>query len=201
MPVLATDNFNRADTIGPDMGQGWVNVTGYSADNGMQIVSNAVVPTTLASDKVELYTSASFKADQYAQADISVTGATSETGIGLALRGGFNGSYYRIVVNKGDFIHISKFILGAFTSLAFRGTAWTDGDTLRVEVQGTTIRVYRNGIQQGADITDASIVSGYSGVAYSSTSTSASLDNWSAGSINTAADDAPIGFLGRGAGW
>lgn len=204
MPALATDDFNRADTVGPDLGINWTNVfAGAFASNGFQITSNVAVPTTLGSDKLEIYTGVTFPADQYAQAKITVTGTSAQTGPGPAVRGAVDGSCYRVVVNKrvADNVEIQKFVGATFSSLGLRTALWVDGDTLRIEAQGTSIRVHQNGAQLGASATDSALVSGFPGISYSSTSTTASVDDWEGGTFSVEADNSPIGFLGRGAGW
>lgn len=204
MAIIASDDFNRANTTGPDLGTNWTNVSsGGFAGNGFQIVSNHAEPTTLSSDKLEMYTGAVFPADQYAQAKLTVTGTSGSSGPGVAVRCGSDGTCYRATLSKAasDNLDVARFIAGAFTLVAHRTTTWVDGDTLRLEVQGTTLRVYQNGSQVGADMTDSGIASGAAGIAYTETATVAQVDDWEAGSLAAAADDPPIGFLGRGAGW
>lgn len=204
MAALATDDFNRADTVGPDLGPNWTNVAaGGMAVNGFQIVSNAVAPTTTGSDKLEFYSGVAWPADQYSQAKVTVSGTGADAGVGVAVRCDTDGSQYRAVVNKAgaNNVGIHRQIGASFLNLGTRTTTWVDGDALRIEVQGTTIRVYQNGAQLGADVTDTGLASGSAGIAYSSTTTSASMDDWEGGTFSLPSDNPPIGLLGRGAGW
>ena len=48
---------------------------------------------------------------------------------------------------------------------------------------GTKLQIFLNGTQVGADVTDNSIASGSAGIAYSSTATSAAIDDWEGGPV------------------
>ncbi len=198
----AQDSFNRADA--GDLGANWTTVAGGSfSGTGYSIVSNAAQPTNFVSDKLVFYSAASFVNDQYAQAAVTVTGTNAGTGPGVAVRSASDATCYRVTASKAvaNNIEVSKFT-PAFTSLGLRTVTWVDGDVLRIEVQGTTIRVYQNGVQLGADIIDSALTGGAAGVSYSSVATSGFLDNFDAGVASGGpGDDPPIGFLGRGAGW
>ncbi len=205
--TVATDNFNRANTVGPDLGPNWTNVfSGFFAANGYQIVSNAAAPTTLGSDKMEYYSGASFANDQYSQAKMTVSGTSGGTGPGVMVRCGTNGSGYRVTVDKAvaNNIQIGRFDdSSTFSTIGLLlTTTWVDGDVLRIEAQGNTIRAFQNGVQLGADIIDAVLTTGTPGIGYSSTATAASLDDWEGGAQSGGlGDNPPIGILGRGAGW
>jgi hypothetical protein len=184
--VLVTDDFNRANTVGPDLGTNWTNVAvnGFAA-NGFQIVSNAVAPTTLASDKLEFYSGATFASDQYVQAAVTVT-ATGTAGPGVALRCGTDGTCYRVIVNKAatNNVILSRKNVGATTTLTNFTTTWVDGDTIRAELRGNVFRVFQNGTQLGSDVVDTKpLLNGPPGIVYSSTATSCSMDNWQADDI------------------
>jgi hypothetical protein len=51
---VPTDDFNRADRAGPDLGPTRSNVSAGFAANGHQIVSKTAQPTTFGSDKLEM---------------------------------------------------------------------------------------------------------------------------------------------------
>ena len=82
-------------------------------------------------------------------------------------------TYYRITADatvSTNNISLSKSVVAAYTNLWSRSRVIADGAILRVEAQGTTVRVYLNGSQLGADATDGSIGAGDPGVFYSSQS-------------------------------
>lgn len=205
MAVIAQDDFNRANTTGPDLGPNWTNMGGGSfSTNGYQIVSSHAEPTTLTSDKMELYTGpGSFPNDQYAEAACTVTGTLAGSGPGVVVRGGdlpSNGSGYRLCVCKAASNNIELIRINAgstFTSLALRTTTWIDGDVLRLEVQGSTLRIFQNAVQLGAAVDDGSpLTSGLPGIAYSTTATVAAVDDWEGGSL--AAEVTATGYPHRG---
>jgi hypothetical protein len=178
------DNFNRADDV--SMGANWTNPGNPTfTSGGFKVLSNSATFETN-NDSLEIFTGATFSADQGASASITVTGGSSGdgSGIGLALRATGN-TLYRIVVNKGaaNNVTIAKFINGTYTGIAQKTTTWVDGDTLSADIFGTTIRVYQNGVPLGADVSDSSIATGSPGIAYSSTVTAATIDNFNASSL------------------
>lgn len=204
MAALASDNFNRADTVGPDLGPNWTNVAvGGFAANGFQIVSNHAEPTTLGSDKLEFYSGAAWPSDHYSQAKVSVTGTTVDTGPGVTVRSVADATCYRVVVCQAasNNVKLARIITGSLTTLDTFTSTWADGDVLKLEIQGTRLRVFQNGVQLDVDVFDTAIAVGAAGISYSSTSTSASLDDWEGGVFSSAADDPPLRLMGASAGW
>jgi hypothetical protein len=104
---------------------------------------------------------------------------------------------YRLIGDHAASVNFSidKFVSGTFTNLGTRTQAFSDGDLVYLEVQGTTLVAKVAGSQLGASITDSAIASGKAGISFSSTETSASLDDWEGGDFAaggpTAAQMAP----------
>ncbi len=189
MSTLATDDFNRADA--DPIGGSW---TTASSNSAMKIVSNACQPSSLPADCGAYYNAISWPDDQYSQCKITVNDTASGSGPGVYVRlasGAF--TCYRAVASHAttNNVELAKFVAGAHTAIWQRTQSFTDGDTLRLEVQGTTLRVFINGVQVGADATDSSVTTGNAGVAYSSQSVSASLDDWEGGDLVTVPPGAP----------
>jgi len=185
MTVLTADAFDR--TNANPIGAPWTTITNNSA---MQIVSNQATPSTLAADCAS-WISGTYPNDQYAQARFFVNATSSAGGTGSCLFArcatGAN-TNYRLSANHGGTtnLQLGKFVANAFTSLWIRLQAWTDGDLFRLECRGTTIRVFINGVQVGADAVDASVTAGQPGMGYSSVaSTSAAVDNFQAGDFGS----------------
>lgn len=189
MTVLATDDFNRADN--PDLGAAW-----NARQNSFKILTNTATPTTF-TDSCEFYSNITWPNDQYSQVTVTgISGTTNGAGIGAAVRvdptnlGGGNAyiNLYWVVVNSAASNNVSlvKRIANVETSLGQRTQAFSNGDIVRLEVQGTTLRVYRNGVQLGADFTDSSIASGSAGMSLSGPMTAGSVDAWEGGSIAVA---------------
>jgi hypothetical protein len=106
--------------------------------------------------------------------------STAEAGVGVSLRSdGTANNLYRIVVNTTT-VYVAKVVSGSYTLITTRVQAFSANDILRVEVQGTTLRVYRNGVQLGADITDSGRATGSAGIMYSSGAIG-TIDNFEGG--------------------
>lgn len=198
----ATDDFNRANSA--SMGANWTTVTGVNLNaNGFDIVSNTAQPALRTMDSMELWNAFSFPNDQYAQAALTMTGTTTGIGPGVFVRGttATNGPCYRATATKSATNNVEVLrqdATPAYVSLGQRTTTWVDGDVLRLEVQGTTLRVYQNGTQLGADITDSTYASGSAGIVYSASSaTVPQIDTWEAGSLSqTLLPDADLATTG-----
>jgi hypothetical protein len=182
MAVLASDTFNRADS--GDLGTNWTQVP---SEFSFSISGNSAIPGNLGQDCTERYSGLTWPDDQYSQCVLtpSTTGGAANEGIGVCLRAASaDQTYYRITADDtsaSNNLSLQKMVAGAFTSVWTRSLAITAGDILRAEAQGTTVRVYINGVQLGADTTDGSIASGSAGVSYSSQTGACSVDDWEGG--------------------
>jgi len=185
MAILATDNFNRANAN--PIGSPWTTASGESA---MQIVSNACTPSSTAADCGAYHSTITWPNDQYSKAKLSVSGtAGSQAGAVLKVRQASGArTCYQLEVDHAATLNvcISKVVAGAFTSLTgFPVTqAWTDGDTWEIRAVGTTLKVFRNGVQVGPTATDNAIASGSAGIGYSSVETSCTIDDWEGGDFS-----------------
>ena len=191
MAVLASDNFNRANEVPIASPWGSPNVTG---DLAFQLTGNTcnVNSGSLGSDNREWYDGGiSWPNDQYVLAQLTVSGtAGSGSGIGLIARSTISGTktFYRLCGDHAasNNVKLKKSVAGTSTTIQLFTQAWNDGDTWKLECIGTTLNVYLNGSLINTN-TDSAITSGNPGVAYSATETSASVDNWEAGSIGSTA--------------
>jgi hypothetical protein len=197
--ATASDNFNRANET-PIAGN-WTNFQGT-----FNLATNAATPASPASaDAGTKWNANTFGADQFSQADLTVSGANgADQGLGLVLRtdGAASPTQYRIVADHNATLNISiaRQNAGVFAGLKQVTQAWTDGDTWRVEIKGFIISVYRNGglVTTFDDSASGSkIASGQVGIGFSSSETSASLDNWSGGDLAVASHVSfePIPFI------
>jgi hypothetical protein len=192
-PILpAKDSFDRANANPVD--GAWTTVTSQTA---LQISSNKAIPANAANDCAAFYNALPFPNDQYAQAKVSTAAgaAGGGTGIGPMVRcSAADNTNYRVVITHGatNNITLGKFVASAFTEIWQRTVTFVDGDILRLEVQGTTLRVYVNGVQVGADATDSSIASGAAGIAYSSNLASCTADDWEAGELVSGGTSFPV---------
>lgn len=188
MAVLGSDAFTRANET--PVASPWTQVyTGGTRT--FNLASNALAPTLLSQDGVYKYTGPTWPNDQYSQCTCTVTGTGADTGPGVTVRCGSpsaSSTWYRLSINKAasNNLVLYKSVAGALTRIAQRTITFTDGHTLRLEVSGTTLSIFYDGVLQGATVTDSGIASGEAGLGYSSTSTAATVDDWEGGDLTAA---------------
>jgi hypothetical protein len=192
MPAVATDNFNRADG---SLGSNWTD-----QEPGSAIASNEVTGSGGDGGFNHAYWNAdAFDDDQYAQIVIKTTG----TYIGPSVRcSGLNKAYLLQTTGSGSTLF--KWDTG-FTNLGSYG-AVSANDVVKLEVTGTTLKVYINGAQNGSNATDSGLASGSAGI-YTA-GTTARADDWEGGNVGGGGGATAIpvlvggrlvgGILGRG---
>ena len=174
MTLPATDNFNR--TNANPIGGNWTTVPGA---NAMQITSNAAAGT---SDPSCAYWNAdSFAGDHYAQI---VTPVNTDPGfwIGPAVRCSASqlDCYFLLIKGSANNARIYKFVNGSATLLASLDYAFSGGDTHRLEVVGTLLTVYLNGVSKGT-ANDSALSGGAAGIV--ANGTTPTLDDWEGGNV------------------
>lgn len=148
-----------------------------------------------------------FTNDQYATA--VVTGLSNPGGnnaVGIVLRcstdTGAGRDCYRIYVYEDSTtaIKIDKVVNGTVTNLATTSVgAFANGDTVEGEVEGTTLRAYRNGVQVGTDITDSALTTGKPGVCgVLGFGPGLFGDDWVGGNLTASAAGQPTSIRGSG---
>mgnify|MGYP003629833070 CR=1 FL=1 len=151
--TAAADELLTAHT--PDVGGSWVLVSGdntalvvYSAGGKLGNTSSTL--TFVRSDDLG-------DADCYVEAELTDNGSFQpNTGIYCALRvqdaDNFIGWY--LGGTGGGGLRLIRMAGGSITNLlTMQGVV---GNTYKIEAEGTTLRFYENGIQQGSDITESS---------------------------------------------
>lgn len=75
---------------------------------------------------------------------------------------------YRIYYdNNAGTLEVHRWSAGASAAvIASFAQSFANGDVLKAQIIGTTIKVYKNGVQIGTDYTDANIASGQFGITY-----------------------------------
>lgn len=167
------------------------NGTGLAAHNSywtvhggtFTIQSNELEASNSGSDSWATY-AGTFSDDQYAQCVASST-IVDGTFIGLIVRGNTSGTKTYYAFNwDSDSAFFYKYVAGVYTSLATPSSYPVAGDTVKLQIVGTTLTAYINGVSV-ASVTDASIASGNPGVTgYNTAGTR--LDTWSAASVRRA---------------
>jgi hypothetical protein len=175
--AMPTDDFNRADST--DLGANWTPPSAYSP---MQIVSNAVRPTVTTDTNSGEYYAGTFTNDQYSQVVIKALPASSFVGCGPAVRMSASAGGYTVAVNTVAGIHLygPSGVIGSYGE-----TTPAVNDLIRLEAEGTAIRVYQNGTLR-ISTTDSNIASGNPGIfAYANGQTLADiqLDDWEGGNL------------------
>jgi len=175
-----TDNFNRANE--PTILSPWGN---DSTGVGFEILGNLARPIGFnADDAYAIYTTWASGDNQYSQGEITATGTSAGAGSGVCVRHSTTATtrtMYRLVLDGGGNWELAKFITGTKTSLGTGSVSYVAATKLGLSINGTTLKVWYGGVQQGSDIVDSAISTGQPGIVYSSTVTSASIDNWDAG--------------------
>lgn len=202
---LASDDFNRTDGAG--LGANWGTPGGSNSLNikGNRAV-NGVVATVPAANHYTggLWTGLDFF-DQWSEATVKVM--TNLSWVGVSVRQvNTERTAYVFGANPLDFgdgnRRIWKEITAARTGLATEAIAVAVDDVLRIEVEGTAIRGYVNGVLR-LSTTDFSISFGFPGL-YARKNSSAidtpSLDDWSGGDFSgfTKIVGARFSIAGRG---
>jgi len=169
------DNFNRADealAASPN----WT-----STDPGaINIVSNRVQLDNDASVRSALC-SAALNNDQYAQIEIADLGTgASERSVGCRVRASGDwatqGYYFQLNLANG-----SLQLKDRWNALATGTVTVSAGDVFKIEAQGTTIRVLKNGLEV-LTTTNAQWSGGSSGL-YGYTESTCALDNFATGNL------------------
>ena len=189
------DNFNRANAL--DLGLSWdAGYTDRISDTNLQIVGNRVRATAVR-DNTETYTGVTLANNQWAQVTLATATGTRVMVPRLLLRFSAPGAKtgYEFALGRGGIgftSRIGRWNAGVFRQLAAENaTAWVAGDVLRAEVEGTTVRLYRNNVLVLAT-TDATIASGRAGITiYAATLADVELDDFSAGNLTVIPDSTP----------
>jgi hypothetical protein len=174
---VAADSFGRADAA--TLGLNWNVIHG-----GPIAISGDAATNATATYGEDSWIGQTFLNDQWARAQIH---ALSANGVGVMARASTAPStdtgYLYFCSTTGDRA-ISKRIAGASTTLATASGACSVGDTLEVDVVGSTIiGIYNGSVDLVA--TDSSIASGAPGIAvYTASAGSDSLVNFTGGSLS-----------------
>jgi hypothetical protein len=185
----ASDNFNRA---GPALGANWTQMNAFFGDI---VIETSIRATGAASETTTLDTQARWSADAFAndhsaQCTVAVFGDVFNTRVGVIARAsGSNPSgtdtrqFYAVFAfdNGGaNNFQIVKVLSGAAITVLHQSTRTiAANDTLRIEVQGTSIRGYHNGALVDTQV-DSALSSGSAGVLCGA---GCALDNFEADNI------------------
>lgn len=158
----ATDNFNRADAN--PVGGNWVTCTG---SNNARIVSNQLKSSSTGS---YIYYNATTANDQYSQC----VQAASVCGPAVRLQGTSRDGYFYHVNSATLYSRVS----GTANSILTTGDTPSTTAVYKLEVIGSTLTVYKDGISIGS-VTNTDFTSGWTGIYIGSNT--GKVDDWAGG--------------------
>jgi len=187
--TMGEDNFERADET--PIGGNWSTDSVFTP--GLRLLTNALQGGS-AGNALSYWNAFTPADDQFSQVRALVLG--TNTDFGPTTRGDAAGSAYIALANTGA-EGLAKFTAGTYTSLASVPITpnLAIGDILRLEVEGSTLRMYRNGILLGST-TDTSFTTGKTGV--HAFPTNSRLNDWRGGDLTSSHRLNASGFAGQG---
>lgn len=194
--AIATDDFNRAS-----LGANWAQIAnGVGGSISINSSTRATGATGNGAENAAArwVGAGTFTANQYAAAKLlnfDYQNANYWAGVIVRASGDTDAArdFYYAIVQMDDggpsyTTRVGKVVNGTDTSLANVDQAWSVNDVISLEVEGTSLRVFRNGTQiAGLNATDASLSTGAPGIILSQ---SFYLDDFEGGNI-TAGSAAP----------
>lgn len=146
-----------------------------------EIVSNAVVLRAGGSEGAYKWDGDTFTADGYVQAKI--VNASNYGGISFRTTGTSNANYNGyLALTDGGAIDLQIVTNGTRAGIQGGMGSIANGDTLKLEVVGSSLKVYVNGVQVGTTSTDSTYSSGQPGMWWLGAGAT-SIDNWTADKI------------------
>jgi hypothetical protein len=124
--------------------------------------------------------------DQKAQVKLAAEG--NSTFVGPAVRCSSSAATYYGFYTDGNDIYLFEVINGSWSQITTSGSYAPDaGDIYRLEVEGTTLRVYENDVLKDTITNETSISSGYVGITGYNNATGGAGDDFSADNLGAAA--------------
>jgi hypothetical protein len=171
-----SDDFNRPDST--DLGAGWVEVSG-----DWSIVSGQLSPGSAGGTIILRVAGAMASNDHYAQVTIAATTAASH---GVWCRGNSNITSGYLWRNDGTSWNLFSVVGGSFTSIGSYAAAAAPGDVAKLQVVGSTIKGFVNGIER-VSVVDTSVATGTSVGIRGESTNAIRYDDFSAGDVTAGA--------------
>lgn len=199
---IATDNFNRA-SLGSDWAQlNTSNIGDVQIDSSIRIKGEYSTQPTDQQTAARWVGAGSFTDDQYSQLKLlnplDFAGSTQRAGVIVRASSdtGNNRDYYEAYIASDSAstptTYLAKWVNGTRTGLYSAAQTWAVNDTISLEVEGTTLRVCRNGTPLGGSwtVTDSSITTGLPGVTLAGGANCLG-DDWEGGNMGSTPVYAP----------
>jgi hypothetical protein len=180
-PTILGDSFDRSDA--PTLGANWANQTSAS----IGVSASQAVAAGGAAFHCAYWNGGAVNPDQFAQVVVRSVSANNRYVFATVRSSGTTDaarSHYYVGTDGtagAGHLELNRVINGTITGIASFNATFAAGDVLRLEAQGTRLRVFRNGIQLGTDYTDSSLPSGQPGMCLFGTG--AAADDWAAGAL------------------
>jgi hypothetical protein len=197
---IATDNFNRA-SLGSDWAQlNNGNAGAISIDSSIRIKGQYASQPTDQHAMVRWVGAGTFTDDQYSQVKLvnplDNVGANYRHGVIVRASADTDSTRdcYEAYIAQDSVTtpttYLAKWVNGTRTGLYSATQTWAANDTISLEVEGTTLRVCRNGTPLGGSwtVTDSSITTGLPGV---SATHGCYSDDWEGGNMGASATSSP----------
>lgn len=174
MALPASDTF---------AGTGALSASWTNAVNSLTRVGGIAEVGTDGVDCYAFWNADTFNADQKSSVVLGGTETAGSNWFGATVRASGTGASHQCYVVYTDgstgagHFELAKYVGGVYTVLANYGTTLAIGDTLELRVAGTSLSVWKNGVQVGTSSTDSGIASGAAGMYAFHTATSAAMGN------------------------
>jgi hypothetical protein len=184
---MQSDHFIRANG---DIGPNWVSTSllgGHVGQPGsIQIVNNSATGSSAAIYNASMWAQDIFSSDQFSQA-VYLGPVPPLQAQGVAARINVAGSAYLLQVGEGFSTGrnyaIFSLIGGVHTKLGATGPLAAPGDTMRLEVRGSTLTMIINGVTQVVT-SDLNLTFGQPGIASFGAVQGNFLSNWMGGTVD-----------------
>jgi hypothetical protein len=200
---IATDAFTYSNgELAAVAGGNWTNLRPSS--NEIFISSNRVVGGYSNTGNYRWDGSGSFTADQYAKITLTTIDWTSNPDVRLGVGVRYSSDtdanrdgYYAYIQYESSAEHtkIDKVVNGSATNLSnVTGDGFVNGDTIELEAEGTTLRVFKNGVEL-RNVTDSDIGGSSShkpGLILSDILGVSIMDSWEGGNITGSSGTAAL---------
>lgn len=190
---MATDNFNRADG---GLGANWSSATGSA---GYTIISNQAASSSAQVEEAVFWNAETFAADQYSEVTFATGSNSSYMGPAVRCNSTSGGNYYGFYGDPNT-RYLVRVVNGVWTQLATLGTGFTNGQLLRLVVQGTTLSAYVGTTPENltlwTSVTDTNLTSGAPGLTSWANNTAGRLDDWTG--LNLFSNTPRMALLGVG---
>ena len=178
MALPASDAFTDSDGVSlPSHNAGWT-----AQDNGCQIHSNGAQSITGVAYSFNYWSGDTFNSDHLS----FCTMLGVFTGGPCVRMAGTNNCYMYDIDDAGT-TYLFKRVGGSYTNISPGGlTLYIGGEIAKIIANGTTLQVFKNGAQEGSDVTDSSLSGGAAGVMCFNGGVVTVLDDWQGDNLTAA---------------